>query len=64
MGVPGDSLAVLLVPLLPLPNPLAPVSLSVYLSMCSRFVLYTSIEFTTFSDGCLGLDNDEGRSEV
>ena len=28
------------------------------------FMLCAIISNTTFSDGCLGLDNDEGRSEV
>ena len=30
---------------------------------CIVIVLFVYIN-TTFSDGCLGLDNDEGRSEV
>ena len=32
---------------------------------CSCFDMSaTASVITTFSDGCLGLDNDEGRSEV
>jgi hypothetical protein len=33
-----------------------------YLYLLERLVCFYS--FTTFSDGCLGSNNDEGRSEV
>lgn len=38
--------------------------LGVLTSFDLQTLLLVSLEFTTFSDGCLGSSNDEGRSEM